>query len=194
MRALFLAIFLTVAGVPAAGQSVTVEQPVRAGDILTAGDLAFIDLQIADGFADPRALDGLEARVNLYPGRPIRQVEVGARTVIRRNAVVPLVFTRGGLTITLEGRALQPAGDGESLRVMNLSSRMTVMGVATAAGTVVERNAIVPLVFRRGGLSIQSEGRALDRAGDGDVVRVMNLSSRQTVTGVATASGAVVVQ
>jgi flagella basal body P-ring formation protein FlgA len=137
MRALFLAIFLSVAGVPAAGQSVTVEQPVRAGDILTAGDLAFIDLQIADGFADPRALDGLEARVNLYPGRPIRQVEVGARTVIRRNAVVPLVFTRGGLTITLEGRALQPAGDGESLRVMNLSSRSTVTGVATATGTVL---------------------------------------------------------
>jgi flagella basal body P-ring formation protein FlgA len=75
--------------------------------------------------------------VNLYPGRPIRQVEVGAATVIRRNAVVPLVFVRGGLTIELEGRALQPAGAGEAIRVMNLSSRSTVTGVATAAGTVV---------------------------------------------------------
>jgi flagella basal body P-ring formation protein FlgA len=107
--------------------------------MLSADMLAFADAAAEGGASDPRGLVGLEARVNLYPGRPVLLRDVGSPTV-------------------------------------------------------VERNAIVPLVFRRGGLSIQSEGRALDRAGDGDVVRVMNLSSRQTVTGVATASGAVVVQ
>jgi flagella basal body P-ring formation protein FlgA len=138
MRALLIALALALAlAAPAAAQSVTVERPVRAGETLAPGMLAFAETRIVDGFADPRALDGLEARVNLYPGRPIRQVEVGAATVIRRNAVVPLVFVRGGLTIELEGRALQPAGAGEAIRVMNLSSRSTVTGVATAAGTVV---------------------------------------------------------
>ena len=125
------------AALPAWPGSVTVEQPVRAGATLERSDLAVGDARIADGFADPRALEGLEARVNLYPGRPIRRVEVGAPTVIERNALVPLVFARGGLTITLEGRALQSAGDGETLRVMNLSSRSTVTGVATAAGAVL---------------------------------------------------------
>ncbi|TFL18010.1 flagellar basal body P-ring formation chaperone FlgA [Jannaschia formosa] len=134
MRAAFL--ILALAG-PAAAQSVTVAQPVRAGATIPSDLLAFADTDIADGFADPRDLIGMEARVNLYPGRPIRQVEVGAPTVIQRNAVVPLVFTRGGLTITLEGRALQRAGDGESVRVMNLSSRSTVTGIATAAGAVL---------------------------------------------------------
>jgi flagella basal body P-ring formation protein FlgA len=136
MRAATLALALLLAG-PLWAQSVTVERPVRAGEPVEAGGLAFADATIADGFADPRALLGLEARVNLYPGRPIRRIEVGAPTVIHRNAVVPLTFVRGGLTITLEGRALQPAGDGEQVRVMNLSSRSTVTGVATAAGTVV---------------------------------------------------------
>ncbi|MDB2407751.1 flagellar basal body P-ring formation chaperone FlgA [Jannaschia sp.] len=134
MRVLFL--LLALAG-PAAAQSVTVAQPVRAGTPIPSDLLAFADTQIGDGFADPRDLIGMEARVNLYPGRPIRRVEVGAPTVIRRNTVVPLVFNRGGLTITLEGRALQRAGDGEAVRVMNLSSRSTVTGIATAAGAVV---------------------------------------------------------
>lgn len=39
------------------------------------------------------------------------------------------------------------------------------------------------MIFRTGLLSISAEGRVLDRAGVGDLVRVMNLDSRLTVTG-----------
>lgn len=46
---------------------------------------------------------------------------------------------------------------------------------------VVERNALVELVYAAGGLSIRAEGRALARGGAGDRVRVMNLSSRTIV-------------
>lgn len=112
-------------------------RPLRAGEALGPDDLSFAEGTIDDGFDDPRDLIGLEARVNLYPGRPIRQREVGLPTVIQRNAVVPLHFRRGGLTITLDGRALGRAGEGESIRVMNLSSRSTVTGVATASGAVI---------------------------------------------------------
>jgi flagella basal body P-ring formation protein FlgA len=136
-----LALLLMLACGPALADAVTVLHPVRAGDMLGADDLAFADAAVAaaveGGFADPRDLVGLEARVNLYPGRPILARDVGLPTVVRRNAVVPLVFRRGGLTITLEGRALGRAGDGESVRVMNLSSRTTVMGTATASGAVI---------------------------------------------------------
>jgi flagella basal body P-ring formation protein FlgA len=48
---------------------------------------------------------------------------------------------------------------------------------------LVDRNQIVTLVYNLGGLEITTEGRALDRGGLGDVVGVMNLSSRKTVTG-----------
>ena len=75
--------------------------------------------------------------MNLYPGRPILTRDVGLPTVVQRNAIVPLVFKRGGLSIRLEGRALGRAGAGEAVRVMNLSSRSTVIGVATEAGAVV---------------------------------------------------------
>ena len=130
-------VLLGLLGPPAVAGSVTVLQPVRAGDVLDGDLLAFGTEEAADGFTDPRDLIGLEARVNLYPGRPVRTREVGAPTVVRRNAVVSLIFRRGGLTILSEGRALGRAGDGEAVRVMNLSSRSTVMGVATAAGAVL---------------------------------------------------------
>lgn len=48
---------------------------------------------------------------------------------------------------------------------------------------VIERNQIVPLIYEHGGLRIMAEGRSLTRAGAGERVRVMNLSSRTTVTG-----------
>ena len=48
---------------------------------------------------------------------------------------------------------------------------------------LVKRNQIVPLVFQQNGLKISTEGRSLSRAGAGDYVRVMNLTSRTTVSG-----------
>ena len=131
------ALLLLALGTPAHSQSVTVVAPVRAGDAITSDVLAFAAVEDADGFSDPRDLIGLEARVNLYPGRPILTRDVGLPTVVERNAIVPLTFRRGGLVITLEGRALGRAGEGEAVRVMNLSSRSTVTGIATASGAVV---------------------------------------------------------
>ena len=132
-----LALLLLAIAVPAAAQSVMVVRPVRAGMALLPEDLGFSEAFAPDGFDDPRDLIGLEARVNLYPGRPVRAREIGSPTVIERNEIVPLTFVRGGLTITVEGRAMGRAGEGEGVRVMNLSSRSTVTGTATAAGAVV---------------------------------------------------------
>ncbi|QFT95156.1 flagellar basal body P-ring biosynthesis protein FlgA [Roseovarius sp. THAF9] len=58
---------------------------------------------------------------------------------------------------------------------------------------IVERNQIVPLIFEANGLRITTEGRSLDRAGVGEYVRVMNMSSRNTVSGRVSRSGQVLV-
>lgn len=58
---------------------------------------------------------------------------------------------------------------------------------------LVDRNQIVPLVFERNGLRITTEGRSLGRAGAGEAVRVMNLSSRNTVSGRVLPDGRIMV-
>lgn len=56
---------------------------------------------------------------------------------------------------------------------------------------IVNRNQIVPLLFEAGGLVISTDGRALERGGVGDRVRIMNLSSRATLFGYVQADGTI---
>ncbi|WP_417250311.1 flagellar basal body P-ring formation chaperone FlgA [Celeribacter sp.] len=58
---------------------------------------------------------------------------------------------------------------------------------------IVERNQLVSLTFQNGGLEIQTDARALTRAGVGDTVRVMNLNSKTIVTGIVASDGGVYV-
>lgn len=54
---------------------------------------------------------------------------------------------------------------------------------AVGPPAIVNRNQIVPLSFRSSGLVITTEGRAMERGGIGDRIRVMNLQSRATLFG-----------
>ncbi len=58
---------------------------------------------------------------------------------------------------------------------------------------IIERNQMIKLVFQAAGLSIETDGRALERGGIGSRVRVMNLASRNTVFGVILDDGNVYV-
>jgi flagella basal body P-ring formation protein FlgA len=58
---------------------------------------------------------------------------------------------------------------------------------------IIERNGLVTIRYAHAGLTVITDGRALDRAAAGEALRVMNLTSRTTVTAVATAPGLVTV-
>ncbi len=90
-----------------------------------------------------------------------------------------------------------PGALGDAAEVLGLEARVTLYpGRAIRAADVgppalVDRNQIVTLVYSVGGLGILTEGRALARGGLGDVIRVMNLSSRTVLAGRVAADGAV---
>ena len=79
---------------------------LRAGTVLQAEDIAAAG-DDATGDADPTPLIGLETRVAVYAGRPLRKEDLGPPTMIARNQPVTLAYHRGGLIIRTEGRALQ---------------------------------------------------------------------------------------
>lgn len=58
---------------------------------------------------------------------------------------------------------------------------------------LVERNGLVTLVYAEGPVRIETQGRALDAAAGGALVRVMNLASRNIVTGTVTAPATVTI-
>ena len=131
-----LAIALCMAG-PALADTVVAARTIRPQSILTAQDLSLDPKEVAGGVSDPALLIGMEARVALYAGRPVRLGDVGPPAIIERNQLVPMIFQRNGLRITTEGRALDRAGPGDAVRVMNMSSRSTVLGRVTADGLVI---------------------------------------------------------
>ncbi|NWG92703.1 MAG: flagellar basal body P-ring formation protein FlgA [Parvularculaceae bacterium] len=60
--------------------------------------------------------------------------------------------------------------------------------------TLVRRNALVRMRYMKGPLSITAEGRALSGGGKGDMINVMNLSSKTVVSAEIIADGTVVVR
>lgn len=58
---------------------------------------------------------------------------------------------------------------------------------------IVDRNQLITLSYIQSGLEITAEGRALARGGIGDRIRIMNLTSRATLSGTIQADGRVTV-
>lgn len=112
---------------------------------------------------------------------------VGAQTVVAAHAIrarsiimpedlaVLDQYTIGGIV---------DAADiiGQEARV-NLYAGRVIRVSEIGPPAILKRNQLVIMVYHIGLLSISAEGRVLDRAGVGELVRVMNLDSRLTVTG-----------
>ncbi|MCU0906157.1 MAG: flagellar basal body P-ring formation protein FlgA [Rhodobacteraceae bacterium] len=114
---------------------------------------------------------------SLVAARTIRaQAILGPGDVTVSDSVIPGALTDLSEVIGLEartviypGRPIQPSDIG--------------------VPALVARNQIVPLHYVNGTLSIMVEGRALGRGAVGERIRVMNLGSRTTVTGVVMPDG-----
>lgn len=84
------------------------------------------------------------------------------------------------------------AAIGQETRVAIYPGR-AVRAADLGRAAVVERNQVVALAYRAGSLTILTEGRALNRGGPGDIIEVLNLTSRSRVTGQIAADGSVIV-
>ena len=134
------AIFALLIAVLAAGavlaQSVQPVRAIRSHAVLEAADLELADETVLGAVGSIEAAVGQEARVALYPGRPILLGQIGAPALVERNQVVRVSYMRGALRIVTEGRALDRAAAGQPVRVMNLASRQTVTGTVAEDGSI----------------------------------------------------------
>lgn len=129
------------APLPGAAAAVTARHTLAAGTILVHGDLA-LDPKAEGDLADPSDAVGRQLRSIVYEGRPIPMASLVAPVLVDRNQLVVLSYVSGGLTITTEGRALGRGGAGDTIRVLNTASRVTVTATIQPDGTlaVVQRH------------------------------------------------------
>jgi len=108
---------------------------MRARTIVAPADVGLQPGEVAGALTGPEEAIGLETRGVIYAGRPIRARDLGQPAIVERNQIIPLLFRRGSLEIRTEGRALDRAGIGETIRVMNAASKTVVSATLGADGT-----------------------------------------------------------
>lgn len=111
---------------PAWSETVLAARTIPAKTIIGPNDITMLDQEVTGAISQPNLVIGMESRVALYAGRPIRQGDVGAPAVVERNQIISLYYLSNGVAISTDARALGRAGPGDKVRVMNLSSRSTI--------------------------------------------------------------------
>ena len=81
-------------------------------------------------------LVGMQVRRMLTPGRPVQIQSVQPPIIISRGERVTIRLSHGGLRLSAKGKAISDAHLGQEVRVVNLSSNKTIVGVARADGLV----------------------------------------------------------
>lgn len=106
---------------------------------------------------------------------------VPARTIRPHQIITEMdvTFAAGNLT---SGFARLSDVIGQEARVALYAGRPILVG-DIGPPAVIDRNQIVALRYNANGISIATEGRALERGAIGDRIRVMNLGSRATLFG-----------
>lgn len=131
----YIALILAILGAPLGAETIVAARTLPARTIISPDDVLLRDVNVVGGLAQIETVIGQEARVALYAGRPIRLGDIGPPAVVERNQVVMLVYERGSIMISTDGRALDRAGPGDLIRVMNLTSRATVTARIDETGT-----------------------------------------------------------
>lgn len=122
---------------PSFADTLVAARTIPARTIIGPNDVLMRDIDIAGGLDAPSLAVGQEARVALYAGRPIRLGDIGQPAIVERNQIVTLVYRQANIVISTEGRALDRAGFGDLIPVMNLTSRTTVTARIDETGTAV---------------------------------------------------------
>ena len=120
--------------IPVAARDLKVGQIITPDDVLTKR----VSRETARD-ADPEGKAGLigkEVKKSVRSGQQITQKDVRAQVMVAKGKIVTLNFTKGGIMLGAQGKALENGGLGDTVRVMNTQSKTVVQGTVTGPETV----------------------------------------------------------
>ncbi len=124
-------IYLTVA---------VVNRPLARGIPINKSDISFEKRELSrltSGYFETiTGLVGHSPRRSLSKGSIVSPRDLAIQKVIRKGSSVSIVAETNGITVRMPGKALTDAGKGDQIKVENLSSRRTVIGIVLGPGIV----------------------------------------------------------
>jgi flagella basal body P-ring formation protein FlgA len=122
-------------GVAARGnvEVLTYARSLAAGEIVQPQDLVWAKVAAApaDGPSDADQVIGLAARRPLRAGAVAALRDVSAPQVVKAGDLVTVTFEDGGISLTLQGKAMAAGALGEPVTVQNTNSKKTIQAVIT---------------------------------------------------------------
>ncbi len=127
------------AQVAVVGDYLVTARPLRAGQIVGPADLARRRGDLAalpdNTLTDATQAHGHRTRYAIAAGNPLRGDMLRVPNAVRQGQDVPVVSVGPGFRVSSEGRALNSAAPGDSVRV-RMPNGQVVTGTAQAGGTV----------------------------------------------------------
>jgi flagella basal body P-ring formation protein FlgA len=133
-----------VAAAPNAGKGgnvsvLTYARSLSAGEIVQPADLVYAKVAAApaDAPTDADQVIGQVAKRPLREGAVVQARDIGTAMVIRAGDIVTVTYDAGGVSLSLQGKAMAAAGVGEPLAVQNTTSKKVVQTLVTGPGEAV---------------------------------------------------------
>jgi len=117
----------------------TWSRSLNAGEIVQPEDMVWGKAAGApsDAPRDADAIIGMAARRPLREGASVSLRDVSAQQVIKAGEMVQIIWSSGGITLSLQGKAMSAAAAGQTFNVQNPVSKKLIEAVATAPGQAV---------------------------------------------------------
>lgn len=117
----------------------TYARSLSAGEIVQPTDLVWGKAAVApaDAPSDADVVIGLSARRPLRAGAAVSARDVSAPQVIKAGELVVVNYQDGGISVSLQGKAMAAAGLGETVSVQNTTSKKVIQAVASGPGEAV---------------------------------------------------------
>jgi flagella basal body P-ring formation protein FlgA len=117
-------------------EALTWARSLSAGEIVQPQDLVWAPVAAtpADAPGEPEAVIGKAARRPLRAGAAVTGRDVSAPVVIRAGDVITLSYDNGGVSLSLQAKALAAGAVGETISAQNVTSKKTVQAVVSGPG------------------------------------------------------------
>jgi flagella basal body P-ring formation protein FlgA len=109
---------------------------MNAGEVVGPNDLLLsrTAVPLADPPRDAQAVVGMAVRRPLREGQAVSLRDVTPAQVIKKDDVIDLIFSQDGVTLTLQGKAMENAIAGQTFNAINPESKKIIQAVAVGPG------------------------------------------------------------
>jgi flagella basal body P-ring formation protein FlgA len=115
-------------------------RPMNAGQIIRPDDVETVywrnDLLTATVVTSTAQIVGRTPQAMIPAGQPIRQGDTRAPILVTRDSQVIIRLQAGGMTLTVQGKAVDEGARGDVVRVQNMQSHKTIEATVTGPDLV----------------------------------------------------------